>query len=56
MINCEDPQVNVFSQRNILNANNSSPQVMQQWMCDANEMHKKAEKRPRNDTRRFFQC
>ena len=54
MINCEYPQVKTFARRNKLNENNTSPYVMQQWIYNVNEIHRKAEKRPRNEIRRCF--
>lgn len=56
MINCEYPQANAFVWRNESNVNNTLPQAMQQWIYNVNEMHKKTEKRPRNDIRRYFEC
>ena len=56
MLNFEHPQVKAFVRRNKLNENNTSPYVMQQWSYNVNEMREKAEKRPRNDVRRCFEC
>ena len=56
MINCECPQVKSFTRRNELDETHTSPHVMQQWMHNVNEMHRKAEKRPKNDIRRYFEC
>ena len=46
------PQVKAFAMRNELNLDKVKLYAMQRWICNVKEMVTKADKRPKNDTRR----
>ena len=56
MINSQFPQVRAFILHNKLDLSRSKPHVLQRWIYNANEMYRKAEKRPMNDIRRYCEC
>ena len=55
MINSPYPQVKAFVQRNQLDTECVKIQAMQRWIYNVNEMVKKAEEKPKNDIRRYFE-
>ena len=56
MRNSHYPQVRVFVIYNELDPTKTKPHVLQRWIYNINEMHKKAVKKPKNNIRRYFEC
>ena len=48
------PQVKAFVQRNELNVERATSNTITRWIYNIKEMVKKADKRPKNDIRRYF--
>ena len=56
MINSLYPQVRAFVIRNELDPTKVKSNVLQRWIYNVKEMYKKADKRPKNDIRRYCEC
>jgi len=56
MINSPYTQVRAFIIRNELDPKKVKPHALQRWIYNVKEMQKKADKRPKNDIRRYCEC
>ena len=48
--------VNMFVRRNQIEVNDCDTEVIKHWIYNNKEVMKKAEKIPKNDIRRYFEC
>ena len=48
--------VKLFVRKNPINVEDSNTETIKRWIYNVKEIMKKAEKLPRNDIRRYFEC
>ena len=48
--------VNIFIRRNQIEVKDCDTETIKRWIYNVKEVMKKAEKIPKNDIRRYFEC